>query len=139
MATEIGPFLKKGHPAGSAPADTLTDAQIGDLAQFLRQRVNDSLRGSPIFQPRNVLTGDAKAGETYFNGAGKCSTCHSATGDLAGHRQDCRRRIDLQQRFVFPRPPQGRGGAAAGPSPATADGHRDARSPARRCPACWSS
>jgi cytochrome c oxidase cbb3-type subunit 3 len=28
--------------------------------------------------------GDAKAGEAYFNGAGKCSTCHSVSGDLAG-------------------------------------------------------
>jgi hypothetical protein len=30
------------------------------------------------------LTGDPKAGEAYFNGAGKCSTCHSPTRDLAG-------------------------------------------------------
>jgi hypothetical protein len=30
------------------------------------------------------LVGDAKAGEAYFNGPGKCSTCHSVTGDLAG-------------------------------------------------------
>ena len=116
--TEIGPFLKKGHPAGSAPP-TLTDAQIGELAQFLRQRVNDSFRGSPIFEPRNVLTGDPKAGETFFNGAGKCATCHSATGDLAGIGKKYDAAIELQQRMVFPRPPQGRGGAAAGPSKAT--------------------
>jgi cytochrome c oxidase cbb3-type subunit III len=30
-----------------------------------------------------LLVGDPKAGLAYFNGAGKCSTCHSATGDLA--------------------------------------------------------
>ena len=53
--SELGPFLKKGHPAGTATA--LTDEQIVDLAHFLRQRVNDSLRGSPIFQAGNVLTG----------------------------------------------------------------------------------
>src|SRR3954447_3429197 len=70
--SELGPFLAKGHPAG-APA--YTEAQIVDLAHFLRQRVNDSLRGSPIFQAGNVLTGDPKAGQEYFNGAGKCSTC----------------------------------------------------------------
>jgi hypothetical protein len=28
--------------------------------------------------------GDAKKGEAFFNGAGKCGTCHSVTGDLAG-------------------------------------------------------
>ena len=32
----------------------------------------------------NPLVGDAKAGEIYFNGAGKCNTCHSVTGDLTG-------------------------------------------------------
>ena len=30
------------------------------------------------------LVGDAKAGEAYFNGPGKCTTCHSVSGDLAG-------------------------------------------------------
>ena len=30
------------------------------------------------------MTGNAKAGETYFNGAGGCSKCHSPTGDLKG-------------------------------------------------------
>ncbi len=30
-----------------------------------------------------LLVGDPKAGLAYFNGAGKCSTCHSATRDLA--------------------------------------------------------
>jgi len=30
-----------------------------------------------------LLVGDPKAGLAYFNGSGKCSTCHSATGDLA--------------------------------------------------------
>jgi hypothetical protein len=30
------------------------------------------------------MTGNAKAGETYFNGAGGCSRCHSPTGDLKG-------------------------------------------------------
>src|SRR6202166_1561171 len=32
----------------------------------------------------DALVGNAKAGEAYFNGAGKCATCHSVTGDLAG-------------------------------------------------------
>ena len=33
----------------------------------------------------NVFSGDAKAGEAFFNGSvGKCNTCHSVTGDLKG-------------------------------------------------------
>src|SRR5882672_5756769 len=78
--SELGPFLKRGHKMQSGgAATTLTDDQIVNLAHFLRQRVNDSFRGSPIFQAQNVLTGDAKAGAAYFNGEGKCSTCHTAT------------------------------------------------------------
>ncbi len=117
---ELGPFLKRGHKMQSgAAASTLTDDQILNLAHFLRQRVNDSFRGSPIFQPQNVLTGDAKAGATYFNGAGKCATCHTATSlSLAGigGRYEP---IDLQQRFLFPG--GGRGGRGrGGPPPASA-------------------
>jgi mono/diheme cytochrome c family protein len=111
--SELGPFLKKGHPLQTAGA-SLEDAQITDLAHFLRQRVNDSLRGSPIFQAGNVLTGDAKAGAAFFNGEGKCSTCHGAAASLAGIGGRYTP-VDLQQRFLFPRTGRGRGGAPTSP------------------------
>jgi cytochrome c oxidase cbb3-type subunit 3 len=118
--SQLGPFLKKGHKLQSgASASSLTDAQIQDLAHFLRQRVNDALRGSPLFQPQNVLTGDPKAGEMYFNGEGKCTTCHSPTGNLKGVGARLEP-IDLQQRFLFPaagRGGRGRGRGAAAPNP----------------------
>lgn len=113
--SELGPFLKKGHKLQSgASGATLTDDQIVNLAHFLRQRVNDSFRGSPIFQAQNVLTGDAAAGAAYFNGEGKCATCHTATtlslAGIAGRLEP----IDIQQRFLFPG--GGRGGRGRGPS-----------------------
>lgn len=123
--SELGPFLKRGHKMqGGAAASTLSDEQITDLAHFLRQRVNDSFRGSPLFQAQNVLVGDAKAGAAFFNGEGKCATCHTATTlNLAGIGARLEP-IDLQQRFLFPGPGRGgrgRGrGAAPGPSPASA-------------------
>jgi mono/diheme cytochrome c family protein len=107
--TELAPFLKKGHPAQSGTSATPTDAQIIDLAHFLRQRVNDSLRGSPIFKAGNVLTGDPAAGAAFFNGAGKCSTCHVAES-LAGIGTRLAP-VEIQQRFLFPRTGRGRGGA----------------------------
>lgn len=113
----LGPFLKKGHKMQSGRAGTaLTAQEIEDVAHFLRQRVNDGLRGSPLFQPQNVLTGDPKAGQAFFNGEGKCATCHSATGDLAGIGGRFEP-IDIQQRFLFPNTGRGgRGrGRAAGP------------------------
>jgi hypothetical protein len=37
------------------------------------------------YKRHNVFSGDAKAGEAFFNGpVGKCNTCHSVTGDLKG-------------------------------------------------------
>ena len=111
--SQLGPFLRKGHP-NAAAATALSEEQVTDLAHFLRQRVNDSLRGSPIFKPGNVLTGDATAGASYFNGPGKCSGCHGAVSlDGIGGRMTA---VDLQQRFLFPRTGRGRGAA----SPASA-------------------
>ncbi len=101
--SELGPFLRKGHPMQSGrPSSSLTETQIADLSHFLHQKVYDTLRSGPYSQVINVLTGDAKAGEAYFNGAGRCNTCHSPTGDLAG----IAKKYDpptLQQRFLFPR------------------------------------
>jgi tetratricopeptide (TPR) repeat protein len=70
------------------PASGLTDAQITDISHFLRKQLNDSLRGSPLFTVQDIRTGDARAGAAFFNGAGKCTACHSATGDLAGARKN---------------------------------------------------
>lgn len=98
----IGAFLLKGHTMQSGrPSTALTAANIADLSHFLHQRVYDTLRSGPYSRVINVLTGDAKAGQAYFNGAGRCNSCHSPTGDLAG----IARKYDpptLQQRCLFP-------------------------------------
>jgi len=121
FGSDLKPFLKTGHKMQSgASSATLTDAQVVDLAHFLRQRVNDVFRGSPLFTPQDVLIGDAKAGEAFFTGAGRCTTCHSAAGDLKGlaSRLDP---VNIQQRFLFPPVARGRGaggrGAGAAPAP----------------------
>ncbi|HMF75319.1 MAG TPA: cytochrome c [Bryobacteraceae bacterium] len=101
----IGAFLRQGHVTQSGtPSADFTATQIVDLSHFLHQRVGDTLRSGPFNSVLNVLTGDAKAGAAYFNGEGKCSTCHSPSGDLAG----IARRYDpptLQQRYLFPATP----------------------------------
>lgn len=115
----IGPFLKKGHPTQTTPAAELTQAQIVDLSHTIHQEVYNTLRAA--LQIQNVLTGDAKAGAAYFNGAGRCSTCHSPTGDLA-HIASRMDPAGLQQSFLFPGG-RGRGrggrGSASGGAPVT--------------------
>jgi mono/diheme cytochrome c family protein len=111
--TELGPFLKKGHPTQSGtPSANFTAAQVQDLSHFLHQEFEETLRSGPYNKPLNVLTGDAKAGEEYFNGAGKCSNCHSPTGDLA-HIAGKYDPPALQLKFLFPRSGRFGGGGSA--------------------------
>jgi cytochrome c oxidase cbb3-type subunit III len=78
----LGPFLKQGRPTLGMPAfPTLSPEQAADIAAFLHLRIQEA-RGTRLPEAA-LLVGDAKDGQAYFNGAGKCSTCHSATGDLA--------------------------------------------------------
>ncbi len=114
----LGPFLAKGHSMQSGkPSSSLTAAQVLDLSHFLHQKVGDTLRSGPYSQIQNVLTGDAAAGAAFFNGAGKCNSCHSPAGDLAG----IAKKYDpptLQQQFVFPQG-SGRGGRGGRGGPVT--------------------
>jgi cytochrome c oxidase cbb3-type subunit III len=78
----LGPFLKQGRPTLGMPAfPTLEPQQVQDISAFLHARIQQ-VRGTRLPETA-LLVGDPKAGLAYFNGAGKCSTCHSATGDLA--------------------------------------------------------
>jgi mono/diheme cytochrome c family protein len=120
----LAPFLKAGHPTQSKkPSASFTDEEVVALANFLRQRVNDTMRGSPIFTVGDILVGDAKAGEAYFQGEGGCATCHNATNrSLAGVATRIPVPVDLQQRMLFPggggRGRGGRGGrGGAGGAP----------------------
>ena len=49
----------------------------------------------------DLQSGNAEAGKQYFNGAGKCSSCHSPTGDLAGIAKRYQG-LKLEQRMLYP-------------------------------------
>ena len=109
----LGPFLNAGHPTQSGKPASFTNDEVIALATFLRQRVTDTMRWSTLFVPGNILVGDSRAGEAYFNGEGGCSTCHNATTrSLQGIASRFDTPVDLQQRMLFPVP--GRGGRGAG-------------------------
>ena len=103
----IGPLVAKGVTDKGMPAfPNFAEGQLYDIAQFLHLQV-ELVANRGLYQRLNVVTGDAKAGEAYFNGAGGCKGCHSVTGDLAkiGSRFQPEA---LQTRFVWP---AGRGAA----------------------------
>jgi len=105
----IGPAIVKGFPdKGMPPFPNFAEGQLNDLAQFLHLQV-ELVANRGIYKRLNVVTGDASAGEAYFNGAGGCKSCHAVTGDLA-HIGTKYQPEALQTRFVWP---GGRGAGAA--------------------------
>jgi cytochrome c oxidase cbb3-type subunit 3 len=104
----IGEVVSKGRPDKGMPAfANFTKDQLYDIAEFLHMQV-ELVANRGLYKRLNVVTGDAKAGEAFFNGAGGCKSCHSPTGDLAkiGTRYPPE---TLQTQFIWP---GGRGGAA---------------------------
>ena len=92
------------------PKFDLTRGQVSDLAAFLHATIylNANRR---LYKILDIVVGDAKAGETYFNGAGRCNTCHSPTRDLKGVGAKYEP-VTLQGRLLLPR---GRERAPSGP------------------------
>ena len=97
----IGPVVVKGFPDKGMPAFSgFSEGQLYDIAQFLHLQV-ELVANRGLYKRLNVVTGDAKAGEAWFNGAGGCKSCHSVTGDLA-HLGTKYQPDQLQTRFVWP-------------------------------------
>jgi cytochrome c oxidase cbb3-type subunit 3 len=96
----IGPVVLGSRQAQGMPKFSMTQGQIGEIAAFLHEGIRAAAeRGT--YKVQNIVTGNAKAGEAYFNGAGKCNTCHSPAGDLKGigAKYDP---ITLQGKFLMP-------------------------------------
>ena len=108
---QIAAHLRTGHK----PLIALAASEITDVGAFLHREITYAAERTN-YQLQYAMTGNAKAGETYFNGAGGCNKCHSPTGDLKGigSRNDGPR---LQALIAFGTIGGGRGrGEAAAPS-----------------------
>ena len=105
---QLGAFLRVGRPDRGMPKFDLPDAQMADLAAFLHSAIylNANRR---LYKILDIVVGDPKAGQAYFNGAGRCSSCHSPTGDLKGVGAKYEPTA-LQGRLLLPR-----GGRGSGP------------------------
>src|SRR5881398_222144 len=109
----IAPVVQNGIPS-RMPKLTLSATEIADIAAWLHsQPLSD--RGAPT--TLDILVGSAKEGETYFNGAGHCTQCHSASGDLAaiGAKYDPK---TIQNLIVSGGGGRSFGRRSAGPAPA---------------------
>jgi len=103
----IAPVIQDGRPDKGMPAFPMMDsAEISDIVAFLHARVavasvvsSEGLAGG--YSLKQLLTGNSEAGKQYFYGAGKCSTCHSPTGDLAGIAKKYSP-ADLEAQLLYP-------------------------------------
>lgn len=105
----ISPVIRQGRVDKGMPKLNLTEPEISDVVAWLHVQTYAADHRN-TYEVQNVVTGDAKKGEAYFNGAGGCNKCHSPTGDLAGiaNRYEP---YALQGHWLQPR---GRGAAGGG-------------------------
>lgn len=101
----LGPVIRNGRPDKGMPSfATMKDDQVAEIVDFLHHQATAALRSAHVprdYAVAKLLTGNAQAGKAYFEGAGGCAQCHSASGDLA-HIAKKYTPLDLQQRMVYP-------------------------------------
>jgi cytochrome c oxidase cbb3-type subunit 3 len=79
---QLRAFLKVGRPEKGMPAFDLGSEKVAAIGAFLHSMIQTT--ASQRSFGTEVLVGDAAAGKAFFNGQGRCTQCHSVTGDLKG-------------------------------------------------------
>lgn len=102
---DIAEVVKNGRPQAGMPAfPTLKQDEIYDIAEYLHQQVNNAanrgLYANLYAGQRNQTGGDPKQGEAFFQA--NCTSCHSATGDLAKIALKYPQAFAMQARFIWP-------------------------------------
>ena len=102
---KIGPVIREGRPEKGMPRFSLPDADVAALVAFIHDQKTKAealvgtRRGVDV---KDLQTGNVEAGKAYFNGAGKCASCHSPTGDLAGVAKRFEG-LRLEERMLYPK------------------------------------
>ncbi len=102
---KISPVIREGRPEKGMPRFSISEPEIAALVAFIHDQktkaeaLEGGRRGVDV---KDLQTGNVDAGKQYFNGAGKCSSCHSASGDLAGVATRFEG-LKLEQRMLYPK------------------------------------
>lgn len=101
---EIGPVVRSGRIEKGMPAFNLLDTDLAAVVAFIHEqetRMESHAGRRRSVQAEDLQTGNAEEGKQYFNGAGGCAKCHSASGDLAGVASRFRG-LALFERMLYP-------------------------------------
>jgi cytochrome c oxidase cbb3-type subunit III len=113
---KIGPVVRSGRPDKGMPPFPVSDADLAALVAFIHDATAKAATlagGRRSVAVEDLQTGNAEAGRRYFEGPGKCITCHPIAAEFAtiGSRYQG---LALLQRMLYP----GSGGREGGPAPA---------------------
>ena len=102
---KLAPMIRAGRPNNGMPAfATLVEADMKAIIAFMHSQMDKFAElggGRRSVEPADIATGNAEAGRAYFSGTGKCSSCHSPTGDLAGIGKKLQG-LNLIRRMLYP-------------------------------------
>lgn len=101
---EIGPVVRGGRVDKGMPQFNLSDQDLAAVVAFIhdqKTKADAAEGGRQRVDLADLQTGNEEAGKQFFNGAGKCTSCHSATGDLAGVATRLQG-LALMQRMLYP-------------------------------------
>jgi cytochrome c oxidase cbb3-type subunit III len=101
---KIGVVVRGGRLDKGMPRFAYTDQQIAGVMAFIHTQQTNALNnkgGRKGVDVADLQTGNVEAGKQYFDGVGKCATCHSPTGDLAGIASR-HQGLQLETRMLYP-------------------------------------
>lgn len=98
---QLGAFLTVGRPTAGMPAFPMPAERVADIAAFLHRSIA-AAGNRKEYEILDILIGDAKRGEAFFNGSGGCKACHSPAGDFKGIGAKYQP-VVLQDKIVNPR------------------------------------
>jgi cytochrome c oxidase cbb3-type subunit III len=102
---KIAPVVREGRPEKGMPRFNLSEADMSAVVAFIHEQKTKAeaqvgkRRG---VEAADLQTGNVEAGKAYFNGAGKCASCHSTAGDLAGVAKRFEG-LKLEERMLYPK------------------------------------
>lgn len=101
---QISEVVRNGRPEKKMPAFNFSSNELASLVAFIRVRETAaaSMKGGRRgVEVADLQTGNVTEGKAYFNGAGGCAKCHSASGDLAGIANRFQG-LKLEMRMLYP-------------------------------------